>query len=147
MFRYHFRHILLKFYYLGWDYQGFVTQEDTSNTIEHYLFEALIKTCLIRDRETSNYHRCGRTDKGVSSFGQTISINIRSKLTRESEDNINDELNYCKMLNSVLPETIQCIAWAPVSHDFSARFHCNSRTYKYFFPKGNLNIPVCININ
>ena len=27
-------------------------------------------TCLIVFRETSNYHRCGRTDKGVSAFGQ-----------------------------------------------------------------------------
>lgn len=61
---------MLKFYYLGWDYQGYVKQEDTVNTIEEHLFQALIKTCLIKDRESSNYHRCGRTDKGVSSFSQ-----------------------------------------------------------------------------
>lgn len=55
---------------MGWDYQGFAAQEDTTETIEHHLFKALVKCCLIENRQTSNYHRCGRTDKGVSSFGQ-----------------------------------------------------------------------------
>lgn len=27
------RHILLKFFYLGWNYQGFTVQEHTNNTI------------------------------------------------------------------------------------------------------------------
>jgi tRNA pseudouridine38/39 synthase len=58
--------------YTGWDYMGYVVQEQTKKTIEHDLFQALEKTCLIDSRETSNYHRCGRTDKGVSSFGQVI---------------------------------------------------------------------------
>ena len=31
-------------------------------------------------RETSNYHRCGRTDKGVSALGQVISLDLRSNL-------------------------------------------------------------------
>ena len=77
------RHVLLKFVYLGWDYhvrdtritgrqpgrrwfsiQGYVVQEATSQTVEDFLFEALIKTRLIEERATSNYHRCGRTDRG-----------------------------------------------------------------------------------
>lgn len=65
-----FRHVLLKLYYLGWDYHGFTTQEESNKTIEHHLFAALKRTCLIESRETSNYHRCGRTDKGVSAFSQ-----------------------------------------------------------------------------
>lgn len=68
------RHVLLKLYYLGWDYQGFATQENSGNTIEHHLFSALQKTCLIQSRETSNYHRCGRTDKGVSAFSQVVLV-------------------------------------------------------------------------
>lgn len=64
------RHVALKIAYLGWGYQGFASQENTSNTIEEKLFEALKKTRLVDDRQTSNYHRCGRTDKGVSAFGQ-----------------------------------------------------------------------------
>ena len=31
-------------------------------------------------RETSNYHRCGRTDKGVSALGQVVSIDLRTNL-------------------------------------------------------------------
>lgn len=64
------RHVALRIAYLGWGYQGFASQENTSNTIEEKLFEALKKTRLVDDRQTSNYHRCGRTDKGVSAFGQ-----------------------------------------------------------------------------
>jgi len=45
-------------------------QEDTDKTIEAVLFDALLKTRLIKSRASSNYHRCGRTDKGVSAFSQ-----------------------------------------------------------------------------
>ena len=51
------------------------------------------------------------------------------------------EIDYCKMLNSVLPEHIQVVAWAPCARrDFSARFDCVGRTYKYFFPRGGLDL-------
>lgn len=133
---------MLKFYYLGWNYNGYVVQEDTENTIEFHIFKALTKTCLIKDRASSNYHRCGRTDKGVSSFGQTISIDVRSKLSKEDQHKLDQELDYCVILNKVLPPDIQCISWCPVEENYSARFNCSSRTYRYFFPKGNLNIDV-----
>ncbi|XP_060530616.1 tRNA pseudouridine(38/39) synthase [Cylas formicarius] len=135
-----FRHILLRILYLGWDYQGFTVQEDTTNTIEYHLFEALIKTCLIQNRESSNYHRSGRTDKGVSSFGQVVSIKVRSRLSKGDENNLDNEIDYCKILNRVLPVNIQCIAWSATDQSFSSRFDCKSRTYKYYFPKGNLDI-------
>lgn len=138
-FRCKFRHVLLKFFYLGWDYQGYVTQEDTPNTIEHHIFEALQKTCLIESRSNANYNRCGRTDKGVSSFSQVISLKVRS-----ISDNIENELDYCKLLNRILPENIQFYAWTPAEDGFSARFDCKSRTYKYFFPKGTLDIAAII---
>jgi tRNA pseudouridine38/39 synthase len=64
------RHVALRIAYLGWGYQGFASQENTNNPIEEKLFEALTKTRLVENRQTSNYHRCGRTDKGVSAFGQ-----------------------------------------------------------------------------
>ncbi|KAK5643256.1 hypothetical protein RI129_007101 [Pyrocoelia pectoralis] len=135
-----FRHVFLQFLYLGWDYQGYACQEDSFNTVEHFLFEALIKTCLIKDRQSSNYHRCGRTDKGVSSFGQVVSIDLRSKLGNDNNDDLYKEINYCTILNKVLPSAIRCVAWCPVKENFSARFNCTLRKYKYFFPKGYLNI-------
>lgn len=64
------RHVAVRLAYLGWFYQGFAVQDNTDNTVEARLFEALLKTRLIQGRETSNYHRCGRTDKGVSAFSQ-----------------------------------------------------------------------------
>lgn len=121
----HKRHILLKFYYLGWDYQGFTSQEHTTQTVEHHLFKALTKTCLIETRETSNYHRCGRTDKGVSAFSQVISIDVRSKFAPEhqmSEESLKNEMNYCEALNRVLPANIKCLSWAPCENAaYSAR--------------------------
>lgn len=75
---------------------------------------------------------------------QTISITVRSKLSQENIHKIEEEIDYCKVLNRVLPHNIQCIAWCPLESDFSARFNCKSRTYKYFFPRGSLNIEVIL---
>uniref|UniRef100_A0ABD2XFS0 Pseudouridine synthase I TruA alpha/beta domain-containing protein n=1 Tax=Trichogramma kaykai TaxID=54128 RepID=A0ABD2XFS0_9HYME len=136
----HKRHIFMKLYYLGWDYQGFATQEDSPMTIEHHLFSALTRACLIADRESSNYHRCGRTDKGVSAFSQVISIDIRSKLEPSEQDKLDEEIKYCKLLNKILPKNIRIISWSPADPEISARFDCKCRSYKYFFPRGNLDI-------
>ncbi|XP_022660749.1 tRNA pseudouridine(38/39) synthase-like isoform X2 [Varroa destructor] len=150
--KYKFRHIALKFLYLGWDYQGLCVQEDNEKTIEAILFNALNRTRLIECREKSNYHRCGRTDKGVSAFCQVISLDVRSNLqhgeglimpavydsNRAKHTNI--ELDYVAILNRVLPKEIRVIGWAPVEEKFSARFDCKMRMYRYFFPKGQLKI-------
>ena len=111
--------------YFGWDYHGFAVQEITGKTIESELFKALTLTKLIKCREESNYHRCGRTDKGVSAFQQIITIDLRTNLLEgpgvinyegcKAQDRItknpNDtkEINYCKIINSNLPAYIQVI--------------------------------------
>ncbi|XP_069737997.1 tRNA pseudouridine(38/39) synthase-like isoform X1 [Phaenicophaeus curvirostris] len=144
------RHVALKIAYLGWGYQGFASQENTDNTIEEKLFEALKKTRLVDNRQTSNYHRCGRTDKGVSAFGQVISLDLRSNLSEGKKLNGHEgaseskgegeELRYTHILNRVLPPDIRVLAWAPVEPDFSARFSCLKRTYRYFFPCADLDV-------
>ncbi|XP_072229436.1 tRNA pseudouridine(38/39) synthase [Leuresthes tenuis] len=148
------RHVALRLAYQGWTYQGFAVQENTDNTVEARLFEALLKTRLIQDRQSSNYHRCGRTDKGVSAFSQVITIDLRSTqfcggLGVTLPENIDSstkskastsELPYVKMLNRVLPQDIQILDWAPVAEGFSARFDCQSRTYRYYFPRGSLDV-------
>ncbi|MED6239686.1 hypothetical protein ATANTOWER_009666 [Ataeniobius toweri] len=148
------RHVALKLAYLGWAYQGFAVQENTDNTVEARLFEALLKTRLIQDRQSSNYHRCGRTDKGVSAFSQVITIDLRSSqfcggLGVSLPENLDpgtkskactSELPYVKMLNRVLPQDIRILDWAPVEQGFSARFDCQSRTYRYYFPRGFLDV-------
>lgn len=75
---------------------------------------------------------------------QVISIDLRSKFPPEiqmTEDSIKNEIDYCLSLNRVLPKEIRCTAWQPLHNkDFSARFDCRERTYRYFFPRSNLNI-------
>ncbi|XP_067419407.1 tRNA pseudouridine(38/39) synthase [Emydura macquarii macquarii] len=146
------RHVALKIAYLGWGYQGFASQENTNNTIEEKLFEALSKTRLVAHRQTSNYHRCGRTDKGVSAFGQVISLDLRSNLSEGKKVNGHEvglqdkasssakEIRYTHILNRVLPPDIRVLAWAPVEPSFSARFSCLKRTYRYFFPHADLDV-------
>ncbi|XP_038636748.1 tRNA pseudouridine(38/39) synthase [Scyliorhinus canicula] len=143
------RHVALRLAYLGWGYQGFASQENTGNTVEEKLFEALVKTRLVESRQTANYHRSGRTDKGVSAFGQVISLDLRSKLTGEAVDEgcpadegcpVDEELRYTHILNRVLPPDIRALGWAPVGRDFSARFNCLHRTYRYYFPGAGLDL-------
>lgn len=149
--KYNKRHILLKFLYLGWDYKGYIVQEHTKNTIESHLFEALRITKLVEERESSNYNRCGRTDNGVSAFSQVISIDVRSNCksgvgvivnekSQVTNDDIENEINYAKLLNGALPDNIRVICWSPIESDVSARFDCTGRIYRYYFPKGDLDI-------
>lgn len=51
-----------------------------------------------------------------------------------------NEYDYCKILNNVLPPSIRMLGWCPVTSEFSARFSCSQRTYRYFFPRRNLNL-------
>ena len=50
------------------------------------------------------------------------------------------ELPYVKMLNRVLPQDIRVLEWAPAAEGFSARFDCKSRTYRYYFSRGTLDV-------
>lgn len=157
--KYKQRHIALKILYFGWDYDGIADQDDNKNTVEFHLFEALMKTCLIENKTSCSYNRCGRTDKGVSSYGQVVNLNVKSNLINEKdskniglftpkgytglscgEDDMKQrvEFNYVLMLNRVLPENVIVIAWTPVDKNFSSRFSCQRRSYSYMFPLGNL---------
>lgn len=150
--------------------------------------------------EGCEYSKCGRTDKGVSAFGQVIGIRVRSNRPlpkpkakpaqeesgegEEGEGNmyntyprengievtsaplspsagisgsggsdegtfsladpeiqesldfnhITDEIPYPQVLNRILPPDIRILAWCPSPPlDFSARFSCRERRYRYFF--------------
>nr|WCZ58788.1 tRNA pseudouridine(38/39) synthase [Seculamonas ecuadoriensis] len=50
------------------------------------------------------------------------------------------ELDYPTILNGVLPPEIRVHAWCPVPHNFSARFSCVGRTYRYYFLKQTLDV-------
>lgn len=52
------------------------------------------------------------------------------------------EMDYCVMLNRVLPPDIRALAWAPVTDNFSARFSCTDRTYRQAL--GNPAVPAVL---
>ena len=110
---------------------------------QYHLFEALKEVRLIKDQETCRFSRCGRTDRGVSSFCQVVGLDVRSRLSLEeieSGSNLENEFPYVKALNGRLPSDIRIIAWAPTPKDFNARFDCKYREYKYFFPLNGMHM-------
>ncbi|KAI9221785.1 pseudouridine synthase [Blastocladiella britannica] len=150
------RKIALRLAYFGWPYHGFAAQAHSNETIEHHLFAALRTTRLV-DPDTPegtappDYSRCGRTDKGVSAAGNAVALVVRSRIPADdprrlsvygSETPHDDqgELPYLAMLNRALPDHIRVVAWSPVADDFSARFSCGARSYKYFLPAVGLDI-------
>lgn len=86
--KYATRFIALKLAYIGKKYNGFEYQcSGLLSTIEEELWKALVKACLIfPNPEKSNevdwnvceYSKCGRTDRGVSAFGQVVALRVRS---------------------------------------------------------------------
>jgi len=116
-----FKQCLLKIAYYGTNYHGIAFQEGT-RTVEGALFDALIKVRLIRSREECKFTRCGRTDRGVHAAGNAVSLLLRA-----------GDLPYVQMLNKALPDDVRVLGWREVPPDFSARFSCLCRIYKYFF--------------
>ncbi|KAJ6730673.1 PSEUDOURIDYLATE SYNTHASE [Salix viminalis] len=131
------RYVALKVMYFGQRFYGFSQEAQMDPSIESEIFKALETTrLLIGDKKEIQYSRCGRTDKGVSAFGQ------RETVPEEQDGPPEGEIDYVRVLNGVLPKDIRIVGWCPVSSDFSARFSCLSREYKYFFWGDNLNLSV-----
>lgn len=86
------RFVALRVAYLGASFDGFAQQTMTKNTVEEHLHRAFHDALLVSDgrRDAPGlpqprdyaYSRCGRTDKGVSAFGQVVGLRVRSKLAR-----------------------------------------------------------------
>ena len=150
-------HVALRVVYFGQGMHGFAAQEGIEHTVEGHLFRALLKTRLIVDRDSSEYARCGRTDKDVSALGNVISLRLRSHLREgvgfaEPDEGsaaasaeagggaAREELDYPRMLNAVLPPEVRVSGWCAVPVDFSARFSCRERQYRYFFDSSGLDV-------
>ncbi|CBZ51437.1 hypothetical protein NCLIV_012350 [Neospora caninum Liverpool] len=112
----HTAHFLLKLAYDGSAYSGIAYQGENSavRTVEGALFDALEKTCLIRDRNAWQPAK---------------------RLFPE------ENYDYAAVLNAVLPGDIRIVASAPVPPGFDARFDCTGRVYKYFFHSEGLDLP------
>ncbi|RMZ81867.1 hypothetical protein DV738_g2075, partial [Chaetothyriales sp. CBS 135597] len=100
----------------------------------------------------------GKEERLRRAFGQVIALRVRNSVALDSQnipdksnsststststpsanlpdwDPIASELPYVSLLNSILPPSIRILAWLPdPPPDFSARFSCQQRRYKYFF--------------
>lgn len=113
--KYSTRFIALKFAYLGQNYNGLEHANGNITplpTIEEEVWKALVKCRLIfppraaeynplvpvdrtkafdLDWEGCEYSKCGRTDRGVSAFGQVIGIRVRSARPKPKEKIANSE--------------------------------------------------------
>lgn len=145
------KNILLKLSYTGDGYHGFAYQPALP-TVEYYLFYSMIRSRFIRIDPSSitdkpftfskdildavsvmKYHKCGRTDSGVSAAAQYISILLPCASSGEGYP-------YDTILNQYLPDKIRVIGWMGVDGSFSARFSCTSREYEYYFARGSRDI-------
>lgn len=50
------------------------------------------------------------------------------------------EHDYAAILNGLLPRDVRVLGWADVPPDFSARFSCTARVYRYYFPGRGLDV-------
>lgn len=146
--KYDTRFVAFKFAYLGWNYNGLAIQKEPTPlpTVEGTILEAMNACKLVPSMvpQDYNFSRCGRTDKGVSAMNQVISLHVRSNLTREEqqdEENDGREIDYVHILNQLLPDDIRisAVCLRPPTN-FDARFSCQYRHYRYLFHKDGLDI-------
>ncbi|KAF7639210.1 hypothetical protein Mgra_00001440 [Meloidogyne graminicola] len=115
--RYPKRRIAIMFLYLGWDFEGLVRQENTLNTVEQILFNALIRTRLIESAESCDWTLAALTVRSTDVSGEGC---FWPENTYDPDKCIKSlqELPYIKMLNGVLPKSIRIISFAPVDKGF-----------------------------
>jgi tRNA pseudouridine38/39 synthase len=64
---------------------------------------------LIENKEPGDdYTRAGRTDRGVSSFGNVISLNLRTSIPKGTSE-INT-IDHCRIINANLPSDIRVLS-------------------------------------
>jgi tRNA pseudouridine38/39 synthase len=81
------------------------------------------------------------TKSTTKSNNKSSSTTATPSTTTTMEQKTITELDYPKILNGVLPSSIRILGWCPVSSQFSARFSCSNRTYRYYFPhRTNLDL-------
>jgi len=109
------RKVALLMSYEGWHYSGLAIQTApiSQPTVEGVLLAALEKTHLIEQGagwEGCGFSRCGRTDRGVSSSAQVVTLWLKSKRRRDDAGNIlgNDwqpDSQSVEALQNTLPRT------------------------------------------
>lgn len=154
-FKTNLRHVALKIAYLGWDWDGFTSDDNSKHTIEKYLLNALLKTCLIDDPHDSNYRHYIQTEPGVSAFGQVITLDLKTNLSKGQgvkpapgqslmRGSSDLEIRYPQILNKALPGDIRVVAWAPLPDQFDV-LPDEEVTFTCFFPVSDLDLDLMRN--
>jgi tRNA pseudouridine38/39 synthase len=92
-----------------------------------------IRSESLKPRETQFY---------TGSTGDPIDLNDPDYQDQLNFDPILDEIPYCTTLNRLLPPDIRILAWCPnPPQEFSARFSCRERQYRYFFTQPAFHPP------
>ncbi len=112
--------------YKGTSYLGSQTQSETSNTILGNL-EKVLKKLGIDFRVVAS----GRTDKGVHATGQVCHVDLPRFW--------NDLARLKRVLNEMLPPSIQVKNVKEVAEDFHARYGAKRRVYRYLIKEGLSN--------
>ncbi|KAM0681636.1 pseudouridine synthase deg1 [Glugoides intestinalis] len=133
------RNIALRLSYHGENYKG----------VQHHKYLRTVHDCLQNALKLTGLGEemvfCGRTDAGVSAISMIVSLKMKSRIENPNRsykivDSDYEEYPYDVILNSFLPEYIRLTGWAPVSDNFSARYDCIERHYRYFFVLNELDI-------
>ncbi|AIY89164.1 tRNA pseudouridine(38-40) synthase TruA [Geoglobus acetivorans] len=117
--------VAFKYAYFGWDYYGNQFQPHL-RTVDGEIFRAFEKLGInARERR---YRIAGRTDAGVSAFGNVFAVNLDSF-----------EPWFLRVLNSNLPDDISVWAYCIVDEDFNPR-KALSRVYRYVLPDEGFDV-------
>ena len=77
--------VALKFAYDGEPFYGYARQPNLK-TVEGEIINTLIKNKFINNPKNSVFRSASRTDKGVSSFGNTVAFNTEKDISHLIEE-------------------------------------------------------------
>ncbi|MCP1716161.1 tRNA pseudouridine38-40 synthase [Methanocalculus alkaliphilus] len=118
--------IAFRIAYAGRRFSGSQQQPD-ARTVEGVIIDACIRLGLFSDFRSAAFVSAGRTDAGVSAYGQVIAFS-----TSYPDRAI-------AILNQLLPPDCWSTGWAYVPPGFNPRYAAESRTYRYLFPLAGLD--------
>jgi tRNA pseudouridine38-40 synthase len=112
--------------YNGTDFLGSQAQKSSSNTILGNLQKVLLKLSI-----DSKIIASGRTDKGVHATGQVCHIDLPTFW--------HNLVKLKRVLNEMLPPSIQIKSIKKVDADFHARYSAKKRVYRYIIKESKSN--------
>ena len=108
--------------YNGTGFNGWQSQENTSNTVQQVLEEKL--SMILQER--IELLGCGRTDTGVNAKNYVAHFNS------EGAELVENKKHWIYKFNTVLPAEISIQDIQPVKDDAHARFDATQRVYYYY---------------